>query len=182
MDLRRIRIRDADLSRAYMDSVLFDGAHLEGVLFHNAILRNASFRDAFLDSTQFQDLPFLQHPSWVNALCFSPDGRSVATGCHDGVVRVWFLQRCSCVMTFAENGHEGPVTSIIYDPKGKYLATGDDMGTVMLWNVTKGLRERVLDGHEVQCTSNFYFFFFASVAPNLPIYTLVSRSRAGVFS
>jgi hypothetical protein len=55
----------------------------------NADLTAALDREEFWDRDSGQRLLGLDHPAPVAGLALSPDGRTLATACFDGVVRLW---------------------------------------------------------------------------------------------
>ena len=73
------------------------------------------------------------HQGVVTELTFSPDGRSVAGSCRDGIVRLWTFPGLVRVGTF--RGHSGYVTSAAFTPDGRTLATASNDGTAKLWSV-----------------------------------------------
>ncbi|MFI6927449.1 AAA family ATPase [Nonomuraea spiralis] len=80
-------------------------------------------------------LPFPAHRGPVNAVAFTPDGGTLATGGSDSAVILWDIRDPvmpgkAAVLT----GHEGPVTSAEFDARGSLLVTGDAKGRVVLWN------------------------------------------------
>jgi WD40 repeat protein len=88
--------------------------------------------------------PVLDHPDWVTAVAFSPDGSMFATGCKDGVTRLWRLWDTA---TAAPHGevmvHKLPVVAVTFSPDGKTLLTGcsDDLrntGEIGLWDASNG--------------------------------------------
>ena len=77
------------------------------------------------------------HGDWVTSVVFSPDGRWLATGCDDGIGRLWDLQATDPSATPLEVvGHEGPVPSVAFRPGGSWLATGSGDRLARLWNVS----------------------------------------------
>jgi WD40 repeat protein len=78
----------------------------------------------------------LLHGDRINAVAFSPDGKAVASGEKDGVVRLWDVRTGKELGRFL--GHEDRVTSVAYSPDGKVLASGSDDGTIRLWVVSTG--------------------------------------------
>ena len=84
------------------------------------------------------------HESDVATVAFSPDGRRLATGDNDGVVRVWSLRapRASVLV-----GHDGKVTSVAFSPDGRSLVTGGVDETARIWDVRTGRETAELRGH-----------------------------------
>jgi WD40 repeat protein/serine/threonine protein kinase len=83
------------------------------------------------------------HESGVTALCFSPDGRYAATGCHGGTIRVWDLGdgRCVQVLTGGTTPH-----ALSFDADGRFLISGGS-GDIRLWELDRGRCLRTFVGH-----------------------------------
>ncbi|KEG10832.1 putative katanin [Trypanosoma grayi] len=77
---------------------------------------------------------------------FSPNGRWAASGCAEGVVRLYDLVSGKELNEF--RAHTGAVTSIQFHPEQYYMAVGSSDGSVSLWeleNFTKVYQSSPLD-------------------------------------
>ncbi|HVW01281.1 MAG TPA: hypothetical protein VHB77_13105, partial [Planctomycetaceae bacterium] len=83
------------------------------------------------------------HQGHLRTLAVSADGRLVATGGNDQVVKIWNLADGALVHALA--GHASHVYSVAFDPTGTTLFSGDLMGVIKQWNVADGKHVRDLD-------------------------------------
>jgi WD40 repeat protein len=67
------------------------------------------------------------------SVAFSPDGKLLAAGCHDGAIRLW--NAASGAVLRDVPGHELTVSRLAFSPDGKLLASASADTTVLLWDV-----------------------------------------------
>jgi WD40 repeat protein len=77
----------------------------------------------------------------VSSLRFSPDGRTLASGCGDGLVRLWDTGGSSVRQRPGPLIHRGAVRSLAFSPDGATVAALIVNDDITLWDVTTG-RER----------------------------------------
>jgi WD40 repeat protein len=77
-----------------------------------------------------------KHKPWVNALAFSPDGRSIASAGDDGDICLWEVATGKERRCF--RGHQGRydrIKCLAFSPGGELLASGGKDTTMLLWDV-----------------------------------------------
>jgi WD40 repeat protein len=72
----------------------------------------------------------------VTALRFSPDGKLLAIGGGDTIIRLWDPERAGQPRTIS--GHVGMVRSVVFSPDGSLLFSAADDGTARLWATQSG--------------------------------------------
>ncbi|MFH1436118.1 MAG: protein kinase [Pseudomonadota bacterium] len=89
----------------------------------------------------------LRHPKKeVAGDAFSPVGDLVATGCEDGILRIWNVE--SGDLAFSAAGNTGGIFAVAFSPDGKSLATGGGDGKVFLWEDYRKRRPVLLGRHD----------------------------------
>jgi hypothetical protein len=89
-------------------------------------------------ATGRERLVFAEHPDYVTTLCLAPDGRTLATTCEDGAVRLWDVAVGRLLTTLPAD--QGNIFAASFSPDGRLLATGGDNTTVLLWDVSAWTR------------------------------------------
>jgi RNA polymerase sigma factor (sigma-70 family) len=96
----------------------------------------------------------LQHGAMAEAIVFAPDGRSLASAGHDGVVHIWESATGKELLHIdSDRGQDflgfGTVTGLAYAPDGKTLAGARINQPVCLWDVATGkeLRQFGVEGY-----------------------------------
>ncbi|KAI1906202.1 general transcription repressor [Ophidiomyces ophidiicola] len=79
---------------------------------------------------------------YIRSVCFSPDGKCLATGAEDRQIRVWDIANRKIRHIFA--GHENDIYSLDYSRNGRYIASGSGDKTVRMWDVYDGKQELIL--------------------------------------
>lgn len=84
--------------------------------------------------TGHQRLHLHAQPSPIHSLCYSPDGRILATagGKDTGVIQFWEVLTGSCISAFDWN--IGEVHAITFDPAGMRAAAGG-RGRIVIWDI-----------------------------------------------
>jgi Tol biopolymer transport system component len=78
------------------------------------------------------------HRGDVRGLAFSPDGKRLASGAGDGLVRVWDVAKGTAALTLK---HGGGVLAVAFSPDGKRLASAGYDNAVRAWSADTGKLE-----------------------------------------
>ena len=73
---------------------------------------------------------------YIRSVCFSPDGKFLATGAEDKLIRIWDIEQKKIVMVL--KGHEQDIYSLDYFPSGDKLVSGSGDRTVRIWDLKTG--------------------------------------------
>src|SRR5262249_3486185 len=85
----------------------------------------------------------------VHALAYSADGKLLALGCGDKLVRVWDIEAQKPKVTL-KGPHTDLIHAVAYSPDGKTIASGGYDKLLVLWDVDKGKERALLKDHTEQ--------------------------------
>lgn len=85
------------------------------------------------------------HENGATTVAFSPNGKLIATGGGDSLVRVW--RAADGELLYTLRGHSAFVLEVAFSPDGKILASASADKTVRLWQVSDGSLLDILEGH-----------------------------------
>jgi WD40 repeat protein len=92
----------------------------------------------------------LAHANLVDAVAFNPSGTLLATGSHDGTLRIWDVAKGQQVRQIT--AHKVPMMSQIYcvawSPDGKQLVSGSLDHSLNLWDAAAGTLVRELKAYK----------------------------------
>jgi hypothetical protein len=80
----------------------------------------------------------------VSALAYGPDGKTLASGGEDGVVRVWDMATCRELRRLGD--HPRQVATVAFAPNGPTLASASQDGTIVIWDLTTGRERKLVQG------------------------------------
>jgi WD40 repeat protein/serine/threonine protein kinase len=81
--------------------------------------------------------PLRGHEDMVVSLAFSPDGKTLASGGADNLIRLWDVVAGKAIGE-PLGGHEGVVSGVAFSPDGKMLASAGGEATIRLWDAGTG--------------------------------------------
>lgn len=90
---------------------------------------------------------FAGHTGLVTALTFSPDGKYLATGSADQLVRVWEVGVPDRPWRVFQ-GHDDQISSLAFSPDGQTLASSSLDQSIRLWSLPQDDSHSRLVGHE----------------------------------
>jgi transducin (beta)-like 1 len=80
----------------------------------------------------------------VTSVTWSPDGTLLATGCYDGLARIWDNQ--GKLVTHLKE-HTGPVFSLKWSRSGAYILSGSYDRRAIVWNAETGAIVKIFSLH-----------------------------------
>ncbi|KAF9920601.1 hypothetical protein FBU30_009552 [Linnemannia zychae] len=150
-DLKKVKIRYADLSNGQFDSAQLEGADLRDTKLSSIWMRQANLSQAHMAEVKFGEWPYLMVDNAVVSCVYSPDGKVCAMGHQNGAINIHDTSTWGKIQSM--DGHRGAVTKIAFSLDGQEIASGGRDWKVRLWNVETGTSGLILDGHisDVTC-------------------------------
>ncbi len=97
------------------------------------------------DLTNLQAPPVKFQAPGIHSVMFSPDGKTLAWGCHGQTL--CFMDRSTGKDQRPTASHRGAIKSLVYLPDGKRIVSASEDGTIRIWDAETGESLGVLHGH-----------------------------------
>ncbi len=85
------------------------------------------------------------HADTIRSVAFSPDGRTLASGSSDGMIKLWDVLAGNVRTTWSQN--LSPVSCVTFSSDGMTLCAGRADGKVELWDIATEQPRVTLHGH-----------------------------------
>jgi len=85
------------------------------------------------------------HTRTISAVCFSPDGKQLATGSEDNSINVYSFNAGSAILAHTLEGYTGWVNSFSFSPDCKLLCSGSRDESIKFWNPADGSLLKSID-------------------------------------
>jgi WD40 repeat protein len=95
------------------------------------------------DGRKILNLTWQAHTAAVQALAFSPDEQTLATGSSDGTIKLWNLENGALLWL---GQHGGSIHRLVFTPDGRTLVSGGDDAAIRLWDIFTGKHLQTLSG------------------------------------
>ena len=86
---------------------------------------------------------FQAHQGAARWVRLSPDGKHIATGGNDLLVKLWNAESGELEQQFS--GHDRHVYGVDFHPDGQHLVSQDLMGNVVVWDLKTNQKQRTID-------------------------------------
>lgn len=83
------------------------------------------------------------HEGWIWSVAFSPDGKILASGGEDNLIKLWNPKTGDCLNTC--QGHDNWIWAVTFTPDGKTLISGSADNTIRFWDVQTAKCLKVLN-------------------------------------
>ncbi|CAD8183825.1 unnamed protein product [Paramecium octaurelia] len=181
-----IRIRNTSLDGGNFVRCIFNGSEFDNVSISGMNLNQAQMFNCNWKNIKIHELNKLDgHSRRVNQVCFSPDGKSLASCGDDNKIILWDVKtgkikskikvkevvKSVCfshnasTLAFSSGRFENKKQyqmvilkqlSICYSPDGTTLASGSRDNSIRLWDIKTGQQKAKLDGHSSRVNSICY--------------------------
>jgi len=85
------------------------------------------------------------HTDEILAVCFSPDGKQLATGSLDNLIKTYSFNEGNAILAHTLEGHTSFVYSLSFSPDCKLLCSGSWDRSIKFWNPADGSLVKSID-------------------------------------
>ncbi|KAF9817023.1 hypothetical protein IEO21_03697 [Rhodonia placenta] len=83
---------------------------------------------------------------YIRSVCFSPDGKLLATGAEDKQIRIWDIAKRKIRTVF--EGHQQEIYSLDFSRDGRLIVSGSGDKTARVWDMADGNTSKILSINE----------------------------------
>lgn len=100
---------------------------------------------------------------YIRSVCFSPDGKLLATGAEDKQIRIWDIQKKRIRSVF--DGHQQEIYSLDFSSDGRLIVSGSGDKTARIWDMVDG-SSKVLTINDPDSLNNDAGVTSVAISPN----------------